>query len=86
MLFTSRIGTICHQKLINQILVISVPNSEEIDTYFSFSEFLLHDFVNLIAFDICKAMFISESCLRQIDFANRGLRNMPITCDLWQDV
>lgn len=75
-----------HQTFIERILVVSVPNSEGFDTYFSFTEFLLHYFVNLIAIDIGKAVFMGEGCLCNVDFLDCWLLNMPVTGYIWQDV
>ena len=82
----SRHGTLGHQEFIDRILVIYVPNSEGFDAYFSLTGFLLHYFINLIAFDICEAMFMGEGCLRNIDFPDRRFLNLPIASDIWQDV
>jgi hypothetical protein len=82
----SRHGRLGHQELIDRILVIHVPDAEGFDTYFSLTGFLLHDFVNLIAFDICETMFMGEGRLRNVDFPDRRFLNLPITSDTWQDV
>jgi hypothetical protein len=79
-------GVLSHQTFIERILVVSVPNSEGFDTYLSFTEFLLHYFVKLFAIDVGKAMLMGEGCLRNVDFPDCRLLNIPVTGNIWHDM